>query len=389
MSQSGLDPATFKLILSKLVTTPELFNDTDIQRAIDHVITPGAALPEQVGSFLTGLAIARLELREDVLLAAASSIYSRCIPAVITDADKDFIVDIVGTGGDGHNTFNVSTTAAIVSAGAGARVIKVTPTSPPLPTPYLTPLRIPQHGSRASTSSSGSADLLQSLGCVFVPPRSNGPSSIPNIPLVFILAPHYHPALAALAPARRAVPFRTLFNALGPLLNPARPRGMLVGVAEKALGPPYVAALRAAGVRRGFVVCGAEGLDEISCAGDTHAWELREDGEVRERTFHPTADFGLPTHALADVKGASPAENAATLKALLTSGDDIPERLTPILDFVLINAAALLVVAGGADNFVDGVALARQAITSGKAWNALELYREYSLKEAAEGAGEV
>ena len=189
-----------------------------------------------------------------------------------------------------------------------------------------------------------------------------------------------------LAPARRAVPFRTLFNALGPLLNPVRPRGMLVGVAEPALGPPYVAALRAAGVRRGFVVCGAEGLDEISCAGDTHAWELREDGEARERTLHPTVDFGLPTHNLEDVRGASPGENAATLRALLTSGNDIPERLTPILDFVLLNSAALLVVAGIADNFVDGVALAKEAITSGKAWRALELFRENGLKEAAEAA---
>ncbi len=163
---------------------------------------------------------------------------------------------------------------------------------------------------------------------------------------------------------------------------------MLVGVAEPALGPPYVAALRAAGVRRGFVVCGAEGLDEISCAGDTRAWELREDGDVRERTLHPTADFGLPAHPLADVRGASPAENAATLRALLTSGNDIPERLTPILDFVLLNAAALLVVAGRADNFVDGVAVAKEAVTSGKAWDALELFREYSLKDAAEAAVE-
>lgn len=132
MSQSGLDSASFKLILSKLVKTPELFSDTDLQLAIDHVITPGAALPEQVGSFLTGLAIARLELREDLLVAAASFFYSRSIPVTITDADKHFIVDIVGTGGDGHNTFNVSTTAATVAAGAGARVIKVTSTSPNL-----------------------------------------------------------------------------------------------------------------------------------------------------------------------------------------------------------------------------------------------------------------
>lgn len=246
--------------------------------------------------------------------------------------------------------------------------------------------RSSQHGNGASTSSSGSADVLRALGCVFTPPRAGGPSTVPDIPLVFLLAPHYHPALASLGPARRALPFRTLFNALGPLLNPARPRGMLVGVAEPALGPPYVAALRAAGVRRGFVVCGAEGLDEISCAGDTHAWELREDGTVRERTLHPTADFGLPTHSLAGVRGASPAENAATLRALITAGSDIPDRLTPTLHFVLLNAAALLVVAGRADNFVDGVALAKEAITSGEAWHALELFREHCQKEAAEAA---
>ncbi|KAH8979884.1 glycosyl transferase [Lactarius akahatsu] len=335
MSQSDLNPVGFKLILSKLIKTPQDFTDADIQLAINHVVTPGAALPEQLGAFLTGLAIARVELRKDILLAAASFVYSRSVPAIVNDADKHFIVDIVGTGGDGHNTFNVSTTAAMIAAGAGARVIK--------------------HGSGASTSSSGSADLLHALGCVFTPPRGGKPSPVPDIPLVFLLAPHYHPSLAALAPARRALPFRTLFNALGPLLNPARPRGMLVGVAEPALGPPYVAALRAAGVRRGFVVCGAEGLDEISCAGDTRAWELREDGE-----------------------------NAATLRALLTSGDDIPEHLTPILDFVLLNAAALLVVAGRADDFVDGVALAKEAVTSGKAWRALEWFREYSLKDAAE-----
>lgn len=126
MSQPDLNPASFKLILSKLVKTPQLFSDTDVQLAINHVVTPGAALPEQVGAFLTGLAIARVELREDLLLAAASFVFSRSIPAVVNDADKDFIVDIVGSGGDGHNTFNVSTTAAIVAAGAGARVIKVT-----------------------------------------------------------------------------------------------------------------------------------------------------------------------------------------------------------------------------------------------------------------------
>ena len=216
-----------------------------------------------------------------------------------------------------------------------------------------------------------------------MPPQAIAPSPIPNIPFVFVFAPDYHPALATLAPARRAIPFRTLFNVLGPLLNPARPRGMILGVAEPALGPPFVAALKSGGVKRAYVVCGAEGLDEISCAGVTHAWELLENGNVRERTLCP-ADFGLPQHPLSDVKGATAADNAAAFKALLMSGDNIPEHLTPILDFVLMNTAALLVVAGRAENFVDGVRLARESVTSGKAWHALEVFREYGVKESAE-----
>ena len=120
-----LSPTTFKPILLKLVKTPQDFGTTDIELALDHVVTPGATLPEQVGAFLTGLAVARVELRKEIVIAAAAFLYSRSIPAITSNADKDFIVDIVGTGGDGHNTFNVSTTAAIVAAGAGARVIKV------------------------------------------------------------------------------------------------------------------------------------------------------------------------------------------------------------------------------------------------------------------------
>jgi len=118
-------PTTFKPILLKLIKSPQNFGTTDIELALEHVITPGAALPEQVGAFLTGLAVARVELRKEIVIATTAFLYSRSIPVVVFDADKDFIVDIVGTGGDGHNTFNVSTTAAIVAAGAGARVIKV------------------------------------------------------------------------------------------------------------------------------------------------------------------------------------------------------------------------------------------------------------------------
>ena len=120
-----LSPTTFKPVLLKLIKAPQDFGTTDIELALDHVVTPSATLPEQVGAFLTGLAVARVELRKEIVIATAAFLYSRSIPATISNADKDFIVDIVGTGGDGHNTFNVSTTAAIIAAGAGARVIKV------------------------------------------------------------------------------------------------------------------------------------------------------------------------------------------------------------------------------------------------------------------------
>jgi anthranilate phosphoribosyltransferase len=120
-----LSPTTFKPILLKLVKSPQDFGTEDIEIALEHVLTPGATLPEQVGAFLTGLAVARVELRQEIVVGAAAFMYSRSIPVVVVDAEKDFVVDIVGTGGDGHNTFNVSTTAAIVAAGAGARVVKV------------------------------------------------------------------------------------------------------------------------------------------------------------------------------------------------------------------------------------------------------------------------
>jgi len=130
-----LSPTTFKPILLKLVKTPRDFGTADIELALEHVVTPGAALPEQVGAFLTGLAVARVELRQEIVVGAAAFMYSRSIPAVVVDAENDFVVDIVGTGGDGHNTFNVSTTAAIVAAGAGARVVKVKTSYSPLISP--------------------------------------------------------------------------------------------------------------------------------------------------------------------------------------------------------------------------------------------------------------
>ncbi|KAG1841993.1 glycosyl transferase family, a/b domain-containing protein [Suillus tomentosus] len=358
-------PDSFKLLLGKLVKTPEYFTPEDLKLALHHLFTPDATLPAQIGAFLTALHMERVERRPEALAAATEVLRARALQVDIEDGDTDFFVDIVGTGGDGHNTFNVSTTAAVVAAGAGARVIK--------------------HGNRAATSSSGSADLLQSLDCSFIAPSPGTPFHISKVPFTFILAPQYHPALAMIAPYRKSLPFRTLFNVLGPLINPARPRGMVLGVAERELGPTVAQSLRDNGVERALVVCGAEGLDEISCAGDTYAWQL-EDGKITEIRLHPDL-FGLSVHPISFVAGGTPTENAETFKALLNSGNDIPESLIPVLHFVLLNASALLVVAGIASDFKEGAALAMNSITSGRAWDALVVFRNAG-REALKETGE-
>ncbi|KAG6886248.1 hypothetical protein C0992_004536 [Termitomyces sp. T32_za158] len=347
---------TFKPLLKRLVETPEYFSAEDLTVALNHLFTLGVIEPTQIGAFLTALHVHRVERRPDFLAAAASVLRSRALKAAVETPEADFVVDIVGTGGDGHNLFNVSTTAAIVAAGAGARVIK--------------------HGSRASTSSSGSADLLESLDCLFTAPTPGTPMPLPRVPFTFILAPHYHPALAQLAPFRKALPFRTMFNVLGPLINPASPRGMVLGVAEREIGPTFARSLREGGVERALVVCGFERLDEISCAGETWAWELHDNGLVTETTLSPEM-FGVSRHPLKDVVGGSPAENAETFRKLLglRQGHIVPQKLVPVLDFVLINASALLVVAGIAKDYKEGTALARESILSGKAWEALDQFR--------------
>jgi anthranilate phosphoribosyltransferase len=182
--------------------------------------------------------------------------------------------------------------------------------------------------------------------------------------------------MAVLAPLRRALPFRTILNLLGPLVNPVRPKGMVLGVAERDLGEVFARTLQQNGVERALVVCGDEGLDEISCAGDTHVWEL-QDGVITTRKFHPS-DFGLPTHPLSAVRSGTPEQNAEMFKTLLTSGESFPSHLQPILDFVLMNAAALLVVAGKASDLKEGTNMARASVSSGRAWKSLLAFRNLS-----------
>jgi len=249
--------------------------------------------------------------------------------------------DIVGTGGDSHNTYNVSTTSSIIAS--------------PL-------LMMAKHGNNASTSRSGSADLLLAASPAPVI-SSTTETSISHIysktNYAFLYAREWHPGMKHAAAVRKELPFRTIFNLLGPLSNPLHNSSLLetriLGVAKRDMGPIFADALRLSGSRKALIVCGAEDLDEISCAGPSYCWHLRSrshgasssdsDTEIVPFVISP-ADFGLDAHPLAEVAGGkSPEQNAAILRKLLTGEIDV-EGDDPILTFVLLNTAALIAVSG-------------------------------------------
>jgi anthranilate phosphoribosyltransferase len=300
--------------------------------------------------------------------------------------------DIVGTGGDSHNTFNISTTSSILASAL---------------------LLIGKHGNKASTSRSGSADLLACAPPK--PPQISAitPSTIKEIysatNYAFLFAPVFHPGARHAASIRRQLGWRTIFNLLGPLANPLHPliEARVLGVARKEIGPDFAESLRQSGSKKGMIICGDEELDELSCAGPTHCWRLVENPntnevEIKYFTLSP-ADFGLPSHPLTDVSpGQSPEKNAEILMRIL-KGDVAPND--PILHFVYINTAALFVISGicdadvsdmgygddgdvikevgpGGGRWKEGVRRAKWAITSGEAYRQWEAFVEVTNKVA-------
>lgn len=330
------------------------------------------------------------------------------------------LCDIVGTGGDGHSTFNISTTSSILASSL---------------------LLLSKHGNRASSSTSGSADLLQAIKPTAPDIEAVTSATLPSIyektNYAFLFAPKFHPGIKNVSAIRRDLGFRTIFNILGPLINPVE--GMIeariVGVAQRDLGPIFAEALRLSGAKNAMVVCGAEDLDEISCAGTTYCWRLVErpnpdfhgsphedddnytttDEERPPRTrviietfeLHPS-DFGVASHALSDVSlGKLPTENAEILMQVLRN--QLPDG-DPLLDFVLINTAALFVISGicaadsssmghGDDGLVvrdegpsglrwkEGVRRAKWALRSGKALASLQSFINVSQQFGGGGGG--
>ena len=298
----------------------------------------GDATPAQIGGFLMALRARGESVSE--YAAAAAVMRAHCVPVKAPEG----AMDIVGTGGDGKHTLNISTATAFVVAGAGVPVAK--------------------HGNRNLSSKSGTADVQAELGINVMVGPEVVEQAIAEAGIGFMMAPIHHPAMKHVGPVRLELGSKTIFNILGPLTNPAGVKRQLTGAFAPDLIHPMAETLQQLGTEKAWLVHGSDGTDEITICGPTAVAAL-EDGKVRSREIHPE-DAGLPVHRFRDIIGGTPQENAIALMDLL-NGTQGAYR-----DAVLLNAAAALVVADKAATLKDGVEMARESIDSGKAKAALE-----------------
>jgi anthranilate phosphoribosyltransferase len=315
-----------------------------------ETIMDGRAQPSEIAGFLVGLAMKGERPDEIVGLA-------RTMRARATKLSRSFapVFDTCGTGGDGANTFNVSTVAALVLAACGVRVAK--------------------HGNRSASSRCGSADLLEALGVDVAAPPALVERCLDEAGIAFLFAQVFHPSMRHAAPTRKELGVRTAFNLLGPLTNPAGASRQLVGVPRPELTELVARSLAQLGTERAWVVHGADGLDELSTTGYTKVSECRA-GAVNTFYLHP-ADVGLPKSAPEALKGGEPGQNAEIARAVL-SGRPGPQR-----DIVLLNAGASLLVAGRVATVPEGIAVAAEAIDSGRAAEVLRTLATLSREARA------
>jgi anthranilate phosphoribosyltransferase len=324
----------------------------DHASAVLDEIMEGRAGEVQTGAFLIALRAKGETVSELTGLARTM----RRLAASV-EVGRDDLVDTAGTGG-GPSTFNISTAAALVAAGAGCAVAK--------------------HGNRSNTSRSGSADLLEALGVNIELDPAGVARCIEGTGFGFMFAPRHHTAMKHVVPVRKELAVRTIFNFLGPLTNPAGATRQLLGVSDRHYQETIAEALVALGCERALVVAADDGLDEISVAGPTRVVEVR-DGRTEEWFLAP-ADVDLPEASLEDIAGGSPAENAAVVRAVLEGSDEGPAR-----DVVLANAGAAILAAGGAEDVGAGVARAREAVESGAANDVLSRLIELTNHLASAG----
>jgi len=337
-------------VLGRLVAGADLTSE-EAACALGEVLT-GAATPAQIAAFVTALRIKGESVQEMTGLVNAMLAHAEPLPV---DGD---VVDTCGTGGDRSRSINVSTIAALVVAGAGARVCK--------------------HGGRAATSAAGSADVLEALGVVIDLGPAGVARCIDEAGIGFCFAPRFHPAMRHAIAVRRELGVATVFNFLGPLANPARARHQVVGVSDPSMVDKMLGVLVANGARRAMVVHGADGLDELSTTGPSAVVELTDDGDVRRYDVDAT-ELGLAPASLDDLRGGEAAANADVVRKVL-DGAAGPHR-----DIAVLNAAAGLVVAGIADDLADGVRRAAGVIDEGAAQKALDALVRSSRAAAADG----
>lgn len=342
---SAASAPLFVALLEKLRRYEDLSTD-EAARAMGAIMD-GDVDPTLVAALLMALSLKGERPAE--IVGFAATMRSRAVPLPRTMGP---VFDTCGTGGDGSNTFNVSTAAAIVLAGCGVRVAK--------------------HGNRAASSRCGSADVLEALGVNLDASVDQVVRALEEAHIGFFFAQAWHPSMRHAAPTRRAMGVRTAFNLLGPLTNPAGPARQVVGVARPEQTELLARALGLLGAERVWVVHGAGGLDELSTTGHTKVSEFR-DGALRTFYVHP-ADAGLPVASIADLEGGAAADNARLIEALL-EGEPGPRR-----DIVLFNAGAALLVAGRAASLADGVARARASVDDGRARAALRRLQEICPK---------
>ncbi len=324
--------------LQRTIEHREIFHDEMLH--LMRMIMKGEMSHLMMASLLTGLRVKKETIGE--ITAAAQVMREFATPVHVKDSRN--LVDIVGTGGDGSHTFNISTCAMFVISAAGASVSK--------------------HGGRSVSSKSGSADVLESLGININLKPTQIAQCIDELGIGFMFAPNHHPAMKNVAPVRKELGVRTIFNILGPLTNPAQAPNILMGVFHEDLVGIQVRALERLGAKHALVVYGRDGLDELSLGATTLVGELK-DGEIKEYELHPE-DFGLPMSSLRALKVSTPQESQAMLMSVLQNKSGPPK------DVVCLNAAAALYAANVVESIRDGLDLARKTIESGAALTKME-----------------
>lgn len=344
-------PITPQEALQRTIEHREIFFDEMVE--LMRQIMRAEVSATITAAILTGLRVKKETVDEIAGAATVMREFSRKVDV----ADRTHLVDIVGTGGDGANTFNISTASMFVAAAAGARVAK--------------------HGGRSVSSSSGSADALEALGAHIELPPEAVAECIGETGIGFMYAPLHHPAMKVVAPVRRELGVRTLFNILGPLTNPAGAENILMGVFHPDLVGIQVRVLQALGAKRALVVWGRDGMDEISLGAATLVGELR-DGVVREYDVHPE-DFGIAMAHTRNLQVAGAMESKEKVMEALSGQPGLP------LEIVSLNAGAALHAAGVADGIADGIERAREAIASGAARDKLAQFVEVTHRLGANG----